>query len=164
MPTRIYMHHRIPQDSKSRRSAAQSPATSIQLRASSGCRGSGVTPAAWRRSPRLHCCPFMACASVHLYNAVHRYLTCDPHIMHCRSVIAQVHRRISCVALMHERPASSSRREHRSPRIRSTGSMACRSMPGGCGFRLLCTEILAWPPMPTPSRGSAGSSAATPSQ
>ena len=160
------MHHHIPQDSKSRRSVALSPATCIQLRALSGCRGSGAIPAAWRRSPLLHCCPSMTCVEVHIYRVVSRYLTCDLHIMHYRPFTThrQVHRYIRRVALIHERLVSSSRLEHRSPRTRLTGSTAWRWPPGGCGFQVSFSRMSAYAPTLTPSRGSAVSSAANPNQ
>ena len=68
----IYMHHHTPQDSASRWSAAPSPATCIQLRVLSGCRGSEVILVVWRRSPHLHGCPFIACVSARICTAAHQ--------------------------------------------------------------------------------------------
>ena len=160
------MHPHTPQDSVSRWLAAQSPVTCIQLHALSGCRGPGVIVAAWRRSPHLHGCPFMACVSARTCSTTYQQLASGSYSMHCRPSIT-IYQCI-CVRVVLcwyvQRLVSSSRREHRSRLIRSPGSMGWRSRPGGCGYRWSSSELPTSTPMPIQWKGSVGSSIACPSR
>ena len=57
----VCVHIYMPQDSMCRLSAARPQATYTRPRASSGCRGSGVTRVAWQRPGRMHRSVLLPC-------------------------------------------------------------------------------------------------------